>query len=128
MRELAAFVFLTLATLSFARSGEPLPLLIENASQAVATEPAVQTENGDMPPTRFRGPATFTLSVVGSQDELERHCSKAAPGWVRRGCVRQSWTGEVHVFLPDSCPYGDRGEHYARYICHEIGHIRGWRH
>lgn len=68
------------------------------------------------------------MSVVTTQEEVERHCGKAADPkkWVRQGCVRRYGVGRAHVYLYDPCLLGERGEKYAKDVCHEVAHIRGW--
>lgn len=102
-----------------------LAALVALAAPSRATAPAPEpaaTSNDEMPPPQFRGRTTFTITIGATQDEIERHCGKASsPKKVKIGCA----VGR-NVYLGDSCEFGDLGETFARWVCHEAAHVRGW--
>lgn len=73
-----------------------------------------------MPPAHYRGDAAASV-VFRDQSKLEELCGKAPTGKMWLGCQE----GKT-VVLPNPCPYADR-EWYAFIVCHEVGHLNGWK-
>lgn len=103
-------------------------VLIAGKDHATPPIPYDDPISDEMPPVRFRGAATITLQVVASQEEVERHCGRVEPPKKRIGCAIPTLGrhGRWRVVLPDSCPKGEQKEDWARWLCHEVAHVRGW--
>ena len=71
----------------------------------------------DLPPLEFRNGTTFVIRPA-SRWQIKELCSEAA-----FACA-ESPSGVVNI--PNPCLYRD--DNYARILCHEMGHINGWRH
>lgn len=67
-----------------------------------------------MPPERMRGPAVVTVSTGSIAD-----CGIPAPGAWFEACTRN---GVIHTDNP--CDHPDQS--YARLLCHEVAHTKGW--
>lgn len=92
-----------------------------------ANAPMPGTSSEAMPPARYRGPAVVTLQIVSTQAELDYICGKAPEGKRRIGCAKGSGLLEPRtVTLGEPCPHGAKGEVYGRWLCHELGHVKGW--
>ncbi len=70
------------------------------------------------PPMRFRGDTVATVIFLR---DVSRACGTSVrPGYVILACAKGST-----IVMPDPCILADR-EFYARIMCHEISHVRGW--
>jgi hypothetical protein len=75
-------------------------------------------ESGAMPPDRFTGDATATISFVR---DIDAACGIPPEGKHWGGCTRK---GIIYISPP--CPIGLTDD-YARRLCHELAHLRfGW--
>ena len=98
-----------------------LPLLALSGAQGA---------NDSMPPPGYQGNAVATVFFL-HPDDVHRVCSNAAgagPGYLILACARQRGESKGVMALPNPCPYGAAGERYAEIVCHEQGHLNGWRH
>lgn len=92
--------------------------MIRLAVLALVAMPAGSTLYFDgMPPERYQGNARVMIHTV---DDLNTVCGVPPPGKFWQGCTRG-----ITVYMPNPCPVG-RSQEYARILCHEFGHIRGW--
>jgi|GEM_PF-2869744 len=80
------------------------------------------TQAVQAPPERFKGAAPVvyleTGAVVQRCEPLNVACAIKMPD----GVVGPDWT----IITPDPCAYPDQS--YARLLCHELAHAKGWRH
>lgn len=66
-------------------------------------------------------------AVVFFVDDVERpeYCNRNANfGFRTMACT---FTDRRLIFMPNPCPFA-LYEYYARLMCHEKGHISGWKH
>lgn len=97
------------------------PLLAALALAPMLTGPGTEIYDG-MPPARFRGNGSALTFYVA---DVSPYCGKAPPGYVIYACEWANKDGSPIIALPDPRPYGDV-EFYARIVCHELAHARGW--
>ena len=77
---------------------------------------------GGSPPLRYMGDAgAVTLFVM----DVEHYCGAATPGFVIKGCAGRTAEGTPIMVVKNPCPRTNDDD-YARLICHEIAHLRGW--
>lgn len=74
---------------------------------------------------KYRGDATVMVSFVDAS-EVDAACGTSGPMARTIACVND--IGGNHIYLPNPCNQEFQGEDYASVICHEKGHILGWRH
>jgi hypothetical protein len=77
-----------------------------------------------LPPAHMRGDAMATVAFTA---DPERLCGKPPKGARVAGCLRQYPGGASIMVVPNPCPFATT-EPYARILCHEIGHVHGWKH
>lgn len=77
-----------------------------------------------LPPPHQRGDAMFQITM-GSAAMIATNCG-VAPGEnvMLVACV---YDQRRQMFVPNPCPFADK-EAYARTLCHELGHVNGWKH
>lgn len=73
---------------------------------------------GGMPPERFQGDGMLT---VGFTHDLNSTCGTPPPNMHWEGCRRGGVT-----YMPNPCPIGSEGDHYAVIWCHELAHWHNW--
>lgn len=76
---------------------------------------------GQAPPARYRGDATVTVQFR-SPEAARSLCAIITGG---RLSNNDACAADNFVIAPDPCAYGGR---YAEIMCHEVGHVLGWRH
>lgn len=69
-----------------------------------------------LPPETFQQPSEYTIRTVPLGDIYEMCGRRAAAG-----CAFNDT-----VIMPNPCDYADQA--YAALLCHEQGHVNGWRH
>lgn len=97
------------------------------------SEDRVQTYRASViPPVEYQGPVTAEVNFA-SPDDVNRSCwaglGKEPPKdeilWAcakRGGIIGAGW-----ILAPNPCLYAER-ERFAKIMCHEQGHLNGWRH
>lgn len=94
-----------------------------------------------LPPARFLPSEPLTIALEVRAD-AGTWCEEAdgpdlagaglddfgAPVQPVYGCFVQEADGAVRVVIADPCDPGFRNEAFARELCHEVGHVVGWRH
>lgn len=81
--------------------------------------------SADIPPERFQGPA-IALTVFLPLSQMPEACGLEPPeGKFILACVKRAKDGMPIMFLPLPCGLAE-AEVYARVVCHEVSHIRGW--
>ena len=79
----------------------------------------------DVPPARFQGEAV-AVTVIATRATIDARCGEPpAPDTRIIACHYALKDGTHIVILPEACPYAAR-EFYARIVCHEFGHVKGW--
>jgi hypothetical protein len=78
------------------------------------------TSSDAMPPLRFRRADAITTIRLAPQPVLEELCGRPPKGR-RVGCASSD-----RIVMQDPCTYGERGEYFARILCHELAHQVGW--
>lgn len=73
--------------------------------------------NSGFPPVRYQGDAAVAAIFVS---DLRPYCGNAPPGYQILGCA----IGQ-YIFMPSPCPSAAT-QQYAKILCHEIGHTKGW--
>lgn len=85
---------------------------------------------GELPPKKYQGLDFVSTRVEFVQDaDSKEGCEKYGTIGVI-ACTRRS-AGTAYdplsiVVMPNPCQYPE--EDYARIMCHELGHVRGWHH
>lgn len=80
--------------------------------------------NADMPPARFQtGEVKITVEFVSSA-EANRRCAAQPSGLPVCGRIFYGCVQGNTMILPNPCE--THGEQYAKILCHETGHRRGW--
>lgn len=97
-------------------------------SLALAASSSAPSDFVTRPPVDYLGgaPVSFNEIVVPSR-LIDAACrsqgSRSSPTMVVVGCYLPALNT---VILPNPCDFPD--EVYAQIKCHEVAHIRGWRH
>lgn len=78
--------------------------------------------NDDVPPVRFQGDATVTVTF-GSTAKMNEIC---APSPRPCGTTYFACTTDHHISMPNPCLPKFKGELYAKTMCHELGHANHW--
>lgn len=103
---------LTVATLVVPAVAAPAPVYAGNASS-------------ERPPERFTrdfaGPLTVRLAPI-----LRCDGGVAPNGYSFVGCTTLNPVGNNGLALQNPCDHKFLGESYAKYACHELGHLNGW--
>lgn len=73
----------------------------------------------------YRGNARAIVTFA-DQGTVDRRCGAAGPGHRTVACVSE--IGVADMTLPNPCDVEFQGEDYAAVVCHEKGHVLGWRH
>lgn len=84
-----------------------------------------------MPPPQYRGDVRAVVITTSTQAETDAGCGKAAPSMANAACAKVGPGNEPYVIIPNPCRFAERapdGELYAAMLCHELGHVQGWRH
>lgn len=82
-----------------------------------------------LPPERYREQMSASSIMFLPMEAVEKVCSKLFPpksGEVSQGCTVVTKEGDVYIILPDPCKFAEKGEWYARIVCHERAHQAGW--
>lgn len=74
------------------------------------------------PPAQYRKPVNTVVYFV-DRSQVETLCSKSENDRVM-GCANPK---SKVVVMPNPCDW-PLGEAYAELMCHELGHINGWKH
>lgn len=78
-------------------------------------------------PEQYKGPATATVRMVDTQEDIERWCGKAEPPKTRMGCLDD--TGAIVILNPCKDKEDMQDKFSVGYLmCHEKAHVNGWRH
>lgn len=95
-------------------------LALLSAAVAVAI-PASRLDDG-FPPLRFQSDAVVLVHFVSRP--LPAVCGEIPKGYRLNGCVPV--VGVHEAYLPNPCASEFAGQSFARYACHEMGHVNGW--
>lgn len=83
--------------------------------------------NADNAPEAYRGPATTQVTFASPEDVVAQ-CKKGLPPVPEDiTVVACTWRADGHMVVPNPCLYAAT-EFYARIMCHEKGHVLGWKH
>lgn len=86
-------------------------------------------DNDKMPPEFYRKGAAYATTFFLNTEQVQELCDK---GVKEKGNVAFACSGAQNdrkvIILPNPCPYGAKGERYAELVCHEVAHVKGWRH
>lgn len=78
-------------------------------------------------PEQYKGPATVTVRMVASYQEVELWCGKASPKMTRLGCLDDY--GAIVIVNPCKNDKDMQDKDSVGYLlCHEKAHVNGWRH
>jgi hypothetical protein len=80
------------------------------------------------PPAQYRGDGAFYV-VTGSDTAIERACAGAAMERDFQGRPKGypvACAGGMAAIIPNPCGWAT--DPFAQLLCHEFGHLRGWRH
>jgi hypothetical protein len=77
-------------------------------------------------PVQYQGGATFLITVVTTQQELNHYCGIAPVGYRYDGCKLDNGT----VVVGNPCFYKEAKDihSFAHLLCHEKAHVNGWDH
>jgi len=78
----------------------------------------------ELPPREYRGEATATVVFVSEQTRLEAICSRILG---EKRDWRACQIGKV-IYMRHPCNRRDYSDIYSATLCHELGHVNGWRH
>lgn len=73
----------------------------------------------------WRQDNTVEITFVSNPHQINEMCGPALPGYIILACVDK--IGGKRMVAPNPCVYADK-EHYAKVLCHELGHTNYWRH
>lgn len=76
-----------------------------------------------LPPQEFRRDGEARIAF---HDYADAECRRR--GLVHRtGVVNLACEQNGEIVMPNPCAWGERSD-YADLLCHELGHVNGWRH
>lgn len=96
--------------------------------ELIAALPLIFMPPCERPPLEYQGAEPITVEVTFASPEwVNAECRKRVgrepgPGMVFAACAG---VGRRWAILPDGCLFADG---YARVVCHETSHTRGWFH
>jgi len=81
----------------------------------------------EAPPAKFIPTQTSANVIFAPPNEVSEVCSKGHP-FRAVACAKQLGPNRGFVIMPHPCDPSFKQDDYALLLCHELAHLKGWRH
>ena len=98
------------------------PNMHKGGTEARLSAPNFTT--GYVPDQEFQDDVSVRVHFI-EPEKISLYCGDDA-----QACYKVSVVASKAIYIPNPCDYSRAGlnEAYADTLCHEIGHVNGWRH